>query len=144
MARSVEATLRREGAVVLRGGCFDRWDLMYRGGLLGSSRLVLAVEEHGGGRQLARFKWWPRCSGWAFAVPTLLATLATLAFDESRAVAVVLGLGALAYGVRLVAECAAATAAFHAATLQLGTRDLRTDSIVADFPRLNVATEAAD
>ncbi len=86
------------------------------GGLLGTSRLVLAVEEHGSGRQLARFRWWPRCSWWALAVPALLGTLAMLAFDESQVVGMVLGLGALAYGLRLLAECAAATAAFHAAT----------------------------
>src|SRR5205814_174842 len=46
---AVEEDLVREGAVVQRGGDFDRWDLEVRGGLLGSARMLMAIEEHGGG-----------------------------------------------------------------------------------------------
>src|SRR5205085_4298049 len=56
----IENALRDEGVVVLRGGDFDRWDLQLSRGLFASKRLMLAVEEHGGGRQLARLKMWPR------------------------------------------------------------------------------------
>ncbi len=58
--RRVEDALRSAGAAFLRGGDFDRWDLHVRGGLLGAARLRIAVEEHGGGRQLTRYLAWPR------------------------------------------------------------------------------------
>ena len=52
--------LRRDGAVLVLGGDFDRWDVEVRGGLLGAARLFMTVEEHGAGRQLFRFRCWPR------------------------------------------------------------------------------------
>ena len=55
-----EEGLRAEGLALEIGGEFDRWDLEVRGGFFGCARLRLAVEEHGGGRQLARFRVWPR------------------------------------------------------------------------------------
>ena len=52
----VEAAMQAEGAVVRRGGDFDHWDLLVRGGLLGAAVGEIAVEEHGGGRQLIRIR----------------------------------------------------------------------------------------
>jgi GT2 family glycosyltransferase len=60
--RRVDAALRECGGVVFSGGDFERWDLHVRGGMLGSMRMRLAVEEHGGGRQLLRIRSWPRFS----------------------------------------------------------------------------------
>jgi hypothetical protein len=60
--RSVESSLRRSGGVVFSGGDFERWDLHVRGGMLGSMRMRMAVEEHGSGRQLLRIRSWPRFS----------------------------------------------------------------------------------
>ena len=34
---------------------FDLWDLEIRGGLFGAVRSRMAIEEHGGGKQLVRF-----------------------------------------------------------------------------------------
>jgi O-antigen biosynthesis protein len=51
--------LSRGGAVVLPGGPFDGWDLTVRGGLFGGTRVLLGLEEHGAGMQLARYRWWP-------------------------------------------------------------------------------------
>ncbi|MGK2937499.1 MAG: glycosyltransferase, partial [Solirubrobacteraceae bacterium] len=48
------------GVRVRPGGDFDRWDLEVRGGGLGSARLLLAVEEHGSGKQLIRVRTRPR------------------------------------------------------------------------------------
>jgi hypothetical protein len=45
-----------------RGGDFDGWDLELRGGLLGSARVLMTVEEHGGGNQYIRIKSRPRCT----------------------------------------------------------------------------------
>jgi len=80
--------LREAGAVVRTGGDFDRWDLEVRLGSLGASRILLAPEEHGGGRQLLRFRVYP----W---VPPAWVTLAALSL--------VAGLGAAAGGAWLVA-----------------------------------------
>jgi hypothetical protein len=58
----VEAELLALGAAVTRGGHFDSWDLEVRAGPLGRARLKTAVEEHGDGRQLVRYRLrahWP-------------------------------------------------------------------------------------
>jgi GT2 family glycosyltransferase len=60
--RGVESALRRNGGVIFSGGDFERWDLHVRGGMLGSVRMRMAVEEHGAGRQLLRIRSWPRFS----------------------------------------------------------------------------------
>ena len=57
---NIEAMLRHRGTVVVRGGDYDRHDLEVRGGLFGSVRTRMAIEEHGGGKQLIRFRSWPK------------------------------------------------------------------------------------
>src|SRR5262249_9789076 len=59
---ALEKKVREAGPVALRGGDFDRWDLEVPGGIFGSCRVRMAVEEHGSGRQLVRFRSWPCCS----------------------------------------------------------------------------------
>jgi GT2 family glycosyltransferase len=58
---------------VRRGGHTDRWDIQVRVGPLGSARLRAAVEEHGQGRQLVRYRVWPRWSRGLLPVVLLLA-----------------------------------------------------------------------
>lgn len=81
--QGLESALRRERAVVQRGGPYDRWDLEVRDGACGVVRLRMCVEEHGRGRQLVRYRvWpWPRAANlaWMLAVgPACLALLAAL------------------------------------------------------------------
>ncbi|HKO28451.1 MAG TPA: glycosyltransferase, partial [Solirubrobacteraceae bacterium] len=59
---SIESRLQSTCHAVARGGDSDRWDLQVRGGALGVVRVLFALEEHGQGQQLARFRWWPRYS----------------------------------------------------------------------------------
>jgi hypothetical protein len=66
---SLETNLKQLRAVVMRGGDFDHWDLELRGGLLGCARVLMAVEEHGGGNQLVRFRAWPKCSTASSSLP---------------------------------------------------------------------------
>jgi GT2 family glycosyltransferase len=75
----VETRLRQTGAVALSGGDFDRWDLEVRGGLSGRARVLMAIEEHGGGKQLARFRVAPRIAPLSFAVIAGFAILAVAA-----------------------------------------------------------------
>jgi O-antigen biosynthesis protein len=107
----VEGALRSAGARVLRGGGYDRWDLEVRGGLLGAARLLMAVEEHGGGAQLVRVRWWPRCLPRGLIIAGALALLtAAAAIDRSAVASVILGLLAMWVSVRMSLECSIATA----------------------------------
>jgi GT2 family glycosyltransferase len=110
--RAFEATLRAAGAAVLPGGEYDRWDLEVRGGPLGAARMRMGIEEHGGGRQLARFRIWPRISPAGVAATLLLVVLfAAATLDGAWAAAGILGLLAAVLVAREVQECGAGTAA---------------------------------
>ncbi len=94
--RKIEAELQEGKCVVERGGDFARWDLQVRGGGLGSARMRMAVEEHGGGKQLLRFRIWPRCSRAGLGVGALFGALAvTAAVDGTWIGALVLGAATL-------------------------------------------------
>jgi len=109
---AVEEDLVGDGAVVRRGGDFDRWDLEVRGGLLGCARMLMAIEEHGGGKQLLRFRTWPKFWGLAIVLDLMFASLATLAaIEQARFSAVVLSLIVVLITLRLVQESAVAQAA---------------------------------
>jgi GT2 family glycosyltransferase len=114
----LEQRLRETGVAARRGGDFDAWDLEVPGGLLGGARLMMLVEEHGDGRQLARFRAWPRCSPVGVAISAILGGLALAAVtDGVPVVAAALAVGALALAGRLLLECGAAvgvvTEAWH-------------------------------
>ena len=110
--RDVESGLRDAGPVVRRGGDFDRWDLEARAGAMGSVRGRLAVEEHGGGKQLLRLRCWPRWSRPGLAAILLLAAPAAVAFISGAEVpGVLLGSASLGLLLRSALECATATAA---------------------------------
>lgn len=103
----VETALRARGTTVLRGGYFDRWDLELRRGLFGSTKVMLAIEEHGGGRQFARIKMWPRFSRVAAIGASISIALAALALEEREHVAAILLAGVFAaIAIRTLQECA--------------------------------------
>jgi GT2 family glycosyltransferase len=111
---STEKALRQQGAIVSRGGDFDHWDLEIRGGLFGSCRSQMAIEEHGSGKQLIRLRVWPKISGFALSAALVLALLSGLAAaDHATAVAVMLGLAVLFLGLQSLGDCATARAACH-------------------------------
>jgi hypothetical protein len=110
--QSIESTLRTEGLCVFRGGDFDRWDLEVRGSMLGAARLRTAVEEHGLGRQLVRFRVWPRASTTGVMVAASFASLAAAAaHDRAWAGATILLFVVVLLCGGIVEQCAAATAA---------------------------------
>jgi GT2 family glycosyltransferase len=119
--RSLEAALLADGAIVVPGGAYDRWDLGIQGGLLGNVRTRMVIEEHGAGRQMARFRSWPRCSmvGGAIALVLAFCSIAG-AFGRAWTASVVLGSLGLLVGGIILHECAVATA-----TLLRGLRQLR-------------------
>jgi GT2 family glycosyltransferase len=110
---SLESALRDAGGCVARGGIYDAWDLELRGGLLGSVRACLAVEDHGGGRQMVRFRMWPRVRPVALGLLILLAGLAGLAaLDGAWAAAALLGAAAAGLALAALGACASAAASY--------------------------------
>jgi hypothetical protein len=103
----IESALRERGVIVLRGGDFDRWDLELRSGLFASTKVMLAIEEHGGGRQLARLRMWPRFSRVAAVIASTCIVVAVLAWDAAAHIPAIL-LGATFAGImiRTLQECA--------------------------------------
>lgn len=106
-----------------RGGAYDRWDLELRGGVFGALRMRLAVEEHGGGRQLVLSRLWPRM-GWVAIFPAaVLGTLALLAGLDGASIAST----ALAAGAAAVLTLTVRAAGFAAATLVRALDELADD-----------------
>jgi GT2 family glycosyltransferase len=113
---SLESTLKALRGVVMRGGDFDHWDLELRGGLVGRARLLMAVEEHGGGRQLVRFRAWPKCSTPGLVASLVLFAAATkAALDGAWIVCGGLDSLALMILVQMFRECASAMGAISKA-----------------------------
>jgi GT2 family glycosyltransferase len=109
-------TLRAVGACVHQGGDWDRWDLEVQAGQLGAVRLILAVEDHGAGRQLVRWRWWPSASPVVLAVALVLAELSLVAgLDGARFVAGIFGAAAGWLVFRVFRQCGAAAAAVQRA-----------------------------
>jgi len=109
--RAMETDLRADGVCVLRGARDARWDLEVRGGFFGAARLLMGVEEHAGGKQLIRVRWWPVLPAAGPLLTLVFAVLTRGALgDQARVAAAVLGLGALLSAARVVEQCSAATA----------------------------------
>jgi len=118
--QGVEEWLHEAGARVGRGSGYDEWDLEVRAGGLGAARLLMATEEHGGGRQLVRVRWWPRPSWAAIALCiALVAGTAAAAVGGAWIVWGALGLTATALAVSITRQCAAASGAIKAAVREL-------------------------
>jgi O-antigen biosynthesis protein len=109
--RQLETLLRLDGRLVASGGDYDGWDIEVRAGGLSAVRVLLTIEEHGQGRQMVRFRAWPR---YRPAIATLLAVLlagaALAAFDGVPGVTVVLSAAASFLGLAAFFECGAAMA----------------------------------
>jgi GT2 family glycosyltransferase len=119
--RDVETALRQEGGIIRRGGDFDRWDLELRWSGFGAARVLMAVEEHGGGHQLVRLRAWPAVALRGPLLLLLFGGLAAGAAEEGAIVSAVVLAGVAAYFTfRAVAAVAAAAAAVRRALARLG------------------------
>ena len=78
----LDTAMRQGGGVVVHGGEYDRWDLEVQGGLLGASRMLMAVEDHGAGTQFVRFRSWPRFSRVAVVLTIFFALLSAEAVED--------------------------------------------------------------
>ncbi len=124
--KEMEEGLRADGACVLRGGRHDRWDLEVRGGFLGAARLLLGVEEHPGGHQMLRLRWWPDVPARGPLLTLAFALLARSALHDQAWVAMaLLGLGAAFFAWRTIEQCSAAMATVRHAVARLRVADTR-------------------
>jgi GT2 family glycosyltransferase len=115
--------LNSSRSVVLKGGPFERWDLEVRGGLLGASRILMLVEEHGNGKQYLKFRTWPNFRIIALAPFFTFALLALWAsLQHALFAALVLGAVSTLFLVRTTRECAWAQAAIRLALAELKER----------------------
>jgi len=113
---ALEERLKDGGAVVLRSGAADRWDVEVRGGALARVRVSVAVEEHGAGRQLVRVRRRPRPSGPAVSLLAFATVLSVAAgLDGAWGAATALALVAGAVIIRMFQEWAGATGEVRAA-----------------------------
>lgn len=89
---NLELSLKDHDISLIRGGDYDRWDLSVHGGLLGAVRLLMAIEEHGSGKQLLRFRLRPRISRMGVYTILFFAALGALAYlDRAPVCALILG-----------------------------------------------------
>ena len=97
--------------MVVHGGEYAGWDLEVQGGLLGAARMLMAVEDHGAGTQLVRFRSWPRFSRVAVVLILLFALLSADAVEDQKwSAAAILGTITVFLTLRTLDECAGAAA----------------------------------
>ncbi|PYU22956.1 MAG: glycosyl transferase [Acidobacteria bacterium] len=117
---SLESLLRSSGAVVRRGGDYDRWDLEIRGGLFGGIRIRTVSETYGRGKHSLRlhFRPWFSISG---AGTTLLLTTACFValLDRSVYAAAILGILSAMFGAMTFRSGAVAVGAIHRTLIKL-------------------------
>lgn len=114
---SLESRLHDMGAITSRGGDFDHWDLEVAGGLAGFARMLMAIEEHGGGRQLVRYRIEPQFSALTRGalITTALLTLVLWLAEGTAALPILLGFAILITIFATVQALAAASAIRSAA-----------------------------
>ena len=112
----VAERLRQANVTVRTGGDFDAWDLELRGGLLAGARAVMAIEEHGSGRQMVRFRVSPVMSRAVVVLMTVIGLLAVGALaDGAWTAGVVLVGGVVALVARALHEYAVGAGGLAAA-----------------------------
>jgi GT2 family glycosyltransferase len=109
---AIESTLLSKGIVVRRGGEYDHWDLEVRGGLLAGVRLIMGMEEHGSGKQMARFRLWPsmRYASLALILFFIILPVGNF-FEREVTTSLVLAAISLLFLLRMFFECAVAMGA---------------------------------
>jgi glycosyltransferase involved in cell wall biosynthesis len=123
---AIENQLREERIVVVRGGDFDFWDLEIEGGLLGGTRLLLGVEEHGFGRQMVRVRCWPKVNRVALGLGLLgLALSIWAAWERSWLASGALGVMGFVVLFRIFEECGRTMAAACRALKRANPDDFR-------------------
>lgn len=119
----LEQALSAHRCIVTRGGDFDRWDLEVRNSLLGGIRVLVAVEDHGAGKQLVRVRTWPVSSATGLGIACFFGVLAGgAAVEQAWIAAALLGAFALPPMAWTLQGCARARAEFTRAYRDIGNK----------------------
>ena len=103
--------LRRDGLIVRHGSDYADWDLEVRTGMIAATRLLMTVEEHGGGKQLLRFRLRPCCHDLSLLALFILVPGACVALlDGVWWAGIILGMAAVTIVFRGVHQCAGSAA----------------------------------
>jgi ABC-type multidrug transport system fused ATPase/permease subunit len=105
---------------VCRGGDFDQWDIKARTGLFTVARGLLAVEEHGSGKQFLKFKTTTKLSAAGLiAISILLITATLAAIDGAAPVTIIFACLALVVFLESMQGTAFVMNSFHKAVNSL-------------------------
>jgi GT2 family glycosyltransferase len=133
---TLASILKGTGAPIVRGGDFDRWDLSILGGLFGTIRVIAMVEEHGKGKQLCRFRTWPKTPNSVIAIFVALMIAAGLAVVSHAAVAAgLLALVGCVVGLLIYKDCVFAMKQWRDAVKCYVSRDDSLHMFPEHFPR---------
>ncbi|GAA4013955.1 hypothetical protein GCM10022408_28870 [Hymenobacter fastidiosus] len=103
----VEHDLLRRKVRARRGGTFDRWDLQASCSFFSGARAIMAIEEHGGGRMMVKFKSWTVLSQSAYVITGLLLALTTLSLlDRAYVLSGLFAMGTALFAVHLLTDVA--------------------------------------
>jgi O-antigen biosynthesis protein len=116
--------LRNDGAIAQCGDGFGRWDIEVRAGMFGAARLLVAVEDHGGGAQYVRTRIWPH---WFLGGKLLVLVFALLAagaaWDNAWVATAICGTIAMLVGLWAIRQSGRAVAMIWRATSHLRTEE---------------------
>jgi O-antigen biosynthesis protein len=119
--RSLELKLKQSKVVSYRGGNYSSWDIAIAGGMFGVARLILGVEEHGGGKQNLRWRILPLFSLRTMLAVGLLGVVTLISVIDKAWIATGLfGAMTLIPLLRWVFESGQATADFESAIKSIG------------------------
>lgn len=109
---AIAASLREAQNVVREGSQYARWDLEVPGGMFGSARMLMAVEDHGAGAQYIRARITPRWGNTTRAMLLLLGLLTvSAALSHQAVIATIFGLLSFLLAVSAFRQAGQATAA---------------------------------
>lgn len=124
----LEGFLIGQGAVSKRGGEFDRWDFEIRGGLFGAVRTIMVLEEHGNGRQMLKFRIWPKFVRSVVALLLIFLSFTVWSIlDQAWLASFILGGLSALFGVRMLLDYTDATAILQVAIHGLTPINIRKD-----------------
>jgi GT2 family glycosyltransferase len=137
--KCVETNLQLQEVAVRRGSDFDGWDLETRGGIAGSVRLVLAIEEHGAGKQMLLFHLRPRITSAAVvALILLVALFAAAMIDHNAWLGAILAAAIVVVLVRMVSDCGAAASLAQSSVENLSRNPTATSEVVTSIVYLGL------
>jgi hypothetical protein len=107
--KRVKTAILKEGAIVKHGGNYDDWDLEICAGSCSAVKCRVGVEEHGGGKQLIRFRLWPRVNVVVLALGAAFIVLSIMsAIGQYWLVSLLLSMLPLLLTFKIMEQCALA------------------------------------